>query len=57
MGKRWARIVLWGVLSAAGVSVAAQAAPTPAAATPADKVERVTVLPGNGARIEVLVQG
>lgn len=57
MGKRWARIVLWGALSAAGVSVAAQAAPTPAAATPADKVERVTVLPGNGARIEVLVQG
>jgi hypothetical protein len=57
MSKRWARVVLWGALSAAGLSLAAQAAPTPAAATAADKVERITVLPGNGARIEVLVQG
>ena len=55
MSKRWVKVVLCAALSALGVAMTAQAAPASAAAAPADKVERVTVLPGNGARIEVLV--
>ena len=57
MDKRWAKVVLCGALGALGAAMTAQAAQTPVAVAPADKVERVTVLPGNGARIEVLVQG
>lgn len=51
MNKRWASLVLWGAASALGLSAMS------VAAAPAAAVERVTVLPGNGARIEVLVQG
>ncbi|RBL84648.1 alpha/beta hydrolase [Streptomyces cavourensis] len=55
MKKQWAGWVLWGAaLGATGMS--AQAAPAAADAA-ADAVQRVTVLPGNGASIEVLVQG
>lgn len=51
MNQRWASLVLWGAASALGLSAMS------VAAAPAAAVERVTVLPGNGARIEVLVQG
>lgn len=54
MNKRWASLVLWGAFSALG---ALGMAAVPAAAAAPAAVERVTVLPGNGARIEVLVQG
>ncbi len=52
MNKRWASLVLWGAAGVLGVSATAAAADAGAVA-----VERVTVLPGNGASIEVLVQG
>ena len=44
MDKRWAKVVLCGALGALGAAMTAQAAQTPVAVAPADKVERVTVL-------------
>ena len=55
MKKQWASWVLWGA-ALGSMGMAAHAAPV-AADAPAGTVQRVTGLPGNGASIEVLVQG